>query len=252
MINISNEIRRAMKVAAEDVGNPYQFSIRLGVSNATVLKWFSGKTNRIHEETFRKMLPLLQPHMSPDEYNMWVSVSDIKPVEESLSSDENKETEAVSLKKFGIIPREVPILSLAQAAGYEPAIQPLCDYLKETSDRNAVFYDTPDNCFALEVYGDSMAPDYPNGSIALVAAGEYPQRGDIVAAKLSTGQIVIKEYHRKDNVIKLSSLNPNGKNFEWHCKEQPGYVQWMWPVVEITLRPRDRRWARCKMGACKN
>lgn len=140
------------------------------------------------------------------------------------------------------IPRfqPVPVISIAQAAEYEP-LEPLVDYLREVSDRTQLFVDVKDNYFAVEISGDSMSPDYPNGSIALVAAGEFPERGDIVVAKFSTGQVVIKEYHRKDNVISLTSRNPSGQNFQWHIKEKPGFIQWMFPVIEIVLHPRRQR-----------
>ena len=289
MIPISNELRVAIKKAAEDVGNPYQLSLKAGVSNATVLKWLDGKTSKIYEKTLEQLLPLLLIHMSREEmenyrqiveYGVAECKIDLSRVDESCvnvdtlrerlevserlleklsvalgkpescgkPTEEPVSNDAVPISDSGIVPKAVPVLSFAQAAGYEPAFEPMCDYIRETSDRTAVFYDVPENCFALEVSGDSMAPDYPNGSIALVAAGEYPQRGDIVAAKLSTGQVVIKEYHRKDNVIRLESINPEGKNFEWHCKEQPGFVMWMWPVVEITLKPRAQRWAKRGQG----
>lgn len=291
MIPISNELRAAIKKAADDVGNPYQLSLKAGVSNATVLKWLDGKTSKIYEKTLYQLLPWLLVHLSVDEAENYRQIVeyiiaeckiDLSRVDDSCTNVENLNErldvseklleklndfiaihrgksisyqnqvktaapapdDGVPLENSGIIPKGVPVLSFAQAAGYEPAFEPLCDYIRETSDRSAVFYDVPENCFALEISGDSMAPDYPNGSIALVAAGEYPQRGDIVAAKLSTGQVVIKEYHRKDNVIRLESINPEGKNFEWHCKEQPGFVMWMWPVIEITLKPRAQRWAR--------
>lgn len=293
MIPISDELRTAMKKAAEDVGNPYQLSLKAGVSNATVLKWLDGKTSKIYEKTLYQLLPWLLIHMSMEElenyqrtveYIITECKLDLARVDESCCNVESLQerldiseklleklknfltakkwksgangkimadpvvSEAVPITESGIMPKAIPVLSFAQAAGYEPALEPLCDYLQETSDRTAVFYDVPENCFALEVSGDSMAPDYPNGSIALIAAGEFPQRGDIVAAKLSNGQVVIKEYHRSNNIITLTSINPDGKNFEWHCKEQPGYVQWMWPVIEINLKPRDRRWAQGKMG----
>ena len=157
---------------------------------------------------------------------------------------ENSEVKPLDLGKV----KAVPVLSFAQAAGYEPALIPLCDYIRETSDKSALFIDVKDNYFALEVSGDSMSPDYPDGSIALVASGEFPERGDIVAAKLLDGEVVIKEYHRKNNVITLQSINPNGKSFEWNCKENPGYIQWMWPVIEIALKPRARRWAKTIIG----
>lgn len=290
MIPISTELRNVIKKAAEDIGNPYQLSLKAGVSNATVLKWLNGKTAKIYEKTFDQLFPLLIVHMSKEEIENYCqlveySVAECKialsridescinvdslyerlEVAEKLlerlnaalitktgynppGSPDSAIRDVGSIRESGIVPRAIPVLSFAQAAGYEPALEPLCDYLHEISDRTSIFYDVPENCFALEILGDSMAPDYPNGSIALVAAGEFPQRGDIVVAKLATGQVVIKEYHRCNNVITLKSINPSGKSFEWHCKEQPGYIQWMWPVIEINLKPRDRRWAQRKMG----
>ncbi|UKI34098.1 MAG: hypothetical protein L6W00_12265 [Lentisphaeria bacterium] len=67
MIPISNELRVAIKKAAEDVGNPYQLSLKAGVSNATVLKWLDGKTSKIYEKTLEQLLPLLLIHMSREE-----------------------------------------------------------------------------------------------------------------------------------------------------------------------------------------
>ena len=140
--------------------------------------------------------------------------------------------------------RAVPVLSFAQAAGFEPAVEPLCDYIKENAERTQPFMDVPETWFALEVHGDSMEPDYPDGSIALVAAGEFPERGDIVVAKLSTGQVVMKEYHRKNGMITLTSRNPQGQTFEWNIKEQPGFIQWMFPVMQIMINTRAQRHAR--------
>lgn len=291
MIPISNELKKAIEKAAEEAGNPYQLSIMVGVSNATVIKWLNGATSKIYEDTLIRLLPLLLPHLDKDavkkyqaifEYSVNECKLDLAKVNENsvnvddlhdrLELSENlfkkinlylslhektgisAPSEKIVMKENEVTPiaagqlRPVPVLSFAQAAGYEPAIEPICDYLRETTEETAMFSDVRENYFALRVDGDSMSPDYPHGSIALVAAGEFPQRGDIVAAKLHDGQVVIKEYHRKDNVISLESINPAGKSFKWHCKEQPGYVQWMWPVIEITLKPRERRWAKSKAG----
>jgi len=37
-------------------------------------------------------------------------------------------------------------------------------------------------------------------------------------------------------------------NFNWHCKEDPGFVMWMYPVIEVTLKLRNRRWERTRNG----
>jgi phage repressor protein C with HTH and peptisase S24 domain len=136
--------------------------------------------------------------------------------------------------------KPVPVISIAQAAEYEP-IQPLIDYLKEVSERTKLFLEVNDRHFAVEIVGDSMAPAYPDGSIALVDSGDFPENGDIVVAKFSTGQVVIKEYYKNDGMIKLLSRNPHGQNFEWKLKDKPGFIQWIYPVVEITLHPRKQR-----------
>ena len=94
-----------------------------------------------------------------------------------------------------------------------------------------------------------MSPVLPDGTFVYIAGGEYPERGDLVAAKIrETGQVVVKKYHRKDNIITLSSINPSGVNFEWHTKEQFGYVEWMYPVIEYTVQARKQRWERHKNG----
>ncbi|MBN2640376.1 MAG: helix-turn-helix domain-containing protein [Victivallales bacterium] len=145
--------------------------------------------------------------------------------------------------------REVPVISFAQAAGYEPALEPIDDYAKECSDITEVFSsEIKPGYFALRVEGDSMSPEFPHGTNLLVAGGEFPQRSDIVVAKLRDGQVVVKRYERKNNVIELLSENPKGKSFKWHCKEDPNFVIWMYPVIEVNLKLRDRRWERIKNG----
>ena len=98
MIPISNELRAAMKKAAEDVGNPYQLSLKAGVSNATVLKWLDGKTSKIYEKTLDQLLPWLIVHMSAEEvgnYHRIVEYSvaecklDLARVDESCTNVDN-------------------------------------------------------------------------------------------------------------------------------------------------------------------
>ena len=225
---IRNAFRR-LRLMNSDISQA-EIARRMGLSPQHLNKIYKNMPTHFNDSTWATIEPILRPYLDV-----------------ALTPDPT-DNEVIAIREANVQFRSVPVISFAQAAGYEPALEPLCDYLRETSDRTALFYDVPENCFALEILGDSMAPDYPNGSIALVAAGEFPQRGDIVVAKLQTGQVVIKEYHRCNNVITLKSINPQGKNFEWHCKEQPGYVQWMWPVIEVNLKPRDRRWSQRKMG----
>jgi|GEM_PF-1980448 len=144
--------------------------------------------------------------------------------------------------------QKVPVLSFAQAAGYEPALEPLEVYANNCADAYETFSNVKQGYFALTVEGDSMSPQLPDGSTVLVAGGQFPERGDVVVARLRDGQVVIKHYCRRDNVIRLESFNPAGKSFQWHCKEDPGFIQWMFPVVEAKIDLRKQRWENCCNG----
>ena len=237
-ITVNREIIAAINRAAEKAGSKSALSRQSCVNQPTLNMLSNGNTKSITRATWEKLYPFLQPYLS-DDYPAPV------PSRPMRGSDFGADAEAAPLKtqKF----RAVPVLTFAQAAGFEPALEPLCDYLREASDRSQIFFDVPDTYFALEIQGNSMEPDYPHGSIALVAAGEFPERGDIVVAKLSTGQVVIKEYHRRNGVITLSSRNPEGQTFEWNIKEQPGFIQWMFPVVQVIISPRSQRHAKAQM-----
>lgn len=224
--------RKVKNITQDELGNKLG-----GIIKQNISMWERGA-----RPIPKKYYPVLEKIFGEDIYDE----STAFPSRQMESGDFSSDSEIRPLDLNRV--KEVPILSFAQAAGYEPALIPLCDYIRETSDRSAMFIDVKENYFALEISGDSMSPDYPDGSIALVASGEFPERGDIVAAKLLDGEVVIKEYHRKNNVITLKSINPNGKNFEWNCKENPGYIQWMWPVIEISIKTRARRWAKTIMG----
>ena len=147
-------------------------------------------------------------------------------------------------------PCEAPVISFAQAAGYDPTVEPIECYVKNCAEETMLVSEFKPGMFALKVEGDSMAPLLHNGAKVLVKGGEYPQRGDIVVAKIrETGQVVIKEYHRKDNVVRLESLNAeNGCRFEWNCKETPGYCLWMYPVLKAEIDLRAFRWEKSRLN----
>jgi SOS-response transcriptional repressor LexA/DNA-binding Xre family transcriptional regulator len=160
-----------------------------------------------------------------------------------------KASHELALVKHGDL-HQIPVISFCQAASYDVTAEPIDAFLKDCSDETIDCTIEPRNgYFALRVEGDSMSPVLPDGTIVYVAGGEYPERGDLVAAKIrETGQVVVKKYHRKDNVIRLESINPAGNNFEWHSKEQFGYAEWMYPVIEYVVQARKQRWERYKNG----
>ncbi len=137
---------------------------------------------------------------------------------------------------------EVPVLGFASAIGWEPAVEPWDDFLKGCADDYHSFVDVKKGYFALRVEGQSMSPSFPDGTLLLVAGGEFPKRGDLVVAKLSDlgGIVVVKRYQCKDSVVSLESEHKDGQNFEINKKEEHGRIIWMYPVrkAEIDLRAR--------------
>lgn len=146
--------------------------------------------------------------------------------------------------------REVPVLGAAAAAGYEPAVEPLDDWLTGFGEETDSWPSDQvgENYFCLRVAGDSMSPEFPDGTILLVAAGEYPQRGDVVVARLADhGEVVVKEYHRHHNVVELRAEHPDGQSYTIDLKAEPGRLVWMWPVVQARIDLRRRRWERHRL-----
>jgi len=232
-VKITDEIRNAIKEYADKCGNVYQLSKKIGVSHSTILFWLDGRTNNISGDIWHeKLLPLLRPYLKYAESHSKIA----KGGEDRVHYG----SEVRSATKLN----EVPVLNFAQAAGYDPAFEPIDDYALNCSSETALFEsEVYPGYFALSVEGESMSPVLPPGTIIYVAGGEYAESGDIVVAKIrETMQVIIKKYHRSDGHIKLNSINPDGQSFEWKIEERP--LAWMWPVIEYTVKARQQRWEK--------
>ncbi len=221
-MKITREIKKALEKAVDDCGSVFQLSKKLGVSHSTVLFWLNGKTSNMSGDVwYEKVKPIL--------------------------AMENRGAYASGDEASGISNlQKVPVISFANAMGYDPTLEPIDSYAKDCSDELATFMSTKkDGYFALRVEGDSMSPVLPNGSIIYVAGGEFAENGDLVVAKIrDSGQVVVKNYSRNGSDIVLESINPRGKTFKWNTKEQPDYLVWMWPVIEYTVKARRQRWEK--------
>jgi SOS-response transcriptional repressor LexA len=239
---IDRQIRDSITKATEFYGGQSALERICGVSQKNISRYVSGKGYKMSLDFWKKLFPCCRHFIPMDKMDRYdpQNIENFPQPPPMLQDFTNNP--ASGIPNF----QPVPVISIAQAAEYEP-LEPLVDYLRKVSDRTQLFVDGKDNYFAVEISGDSVSPDYPSGSIALVAAGEFPEHGDIVVAKFSTGQVVIKEFHRENNIISLLSRNPAGQNFEWHIKEKPGFIQWMFPVVEIVLKPRNQRRAKTRI-----
>ncbi len=237
-MNLTPEIKEAIKKAIDLHGNVTQFAKHLGIAHSTVLFWLSGKTTQVSGRLWaQKLRPSLMPFLGP-------SVFADRPLNKSFFQTHEESAGYSSEVSSAPQMHEAYVISFAQAASFDPAIEPIDCYAKDCGEETAVFAnEVKPGYFAIKVEGDSMCPDFPPGTVLLVAGGEYPQRGDTVVAKLrGNGQVVVKSYQRKDNIIRLESVNSSGKCFEWDCKDNPGYLDWMYPVLEANIDLRAKRW----------
>jgi phage repressor protein C with HTH and peptisase S24 domain len=81
--------------------------------------------------------------------------------------------------------------------------------------------------------------EFGKSAILLVASEEYPVDGDMVVAKLRNGKLITKYYLRKDNIIHLSSKNNDKDDVIWRYQEDPGLLQWVYPIVEVNIKFRS-------------
>ena len=134
--------------------------------------------------------------------------------------------------------RRVPLMTFSQAANYEPALESIESFANLCSDQTALFPDVQVGSFALLLDHNNDASEFAHSAILLVSGDEYPVHGDMVVAKLRSGELITKYYLRKDNIVHFKSKNADIDNLVWHYKEDPGYVQWMYPIVEVNLKLR--------------
>ncbi|MCP3966263.1 MAG: LexA family transcriptional regulator [Lentisphaerae bacterium] len=134
--------------------------------------------------------------------------------------------------------RKYDVIDFSKAAEYEPALEAPHVFAAEHACSSAYFTSGSENCFGLKVETDEFAPEFPQNSVLLVAGSEYPCSNDIVVAKLRNGNVVVRRYHRDNGIVTLSPENFTGVKFEWNCSLNPGYIQWMFPIVEATLKLR--------------
>lgn len=105
-------------------------------------------------------------------------------------------------------------------------LRPIIKYQLPVSAGNGQFLDSDDYeivdvgnevplkaTFGVDITGDSMEPDYPDGSTAWVKRQEVIDNGQIGVFILN-GEGFIKKYRKADNGIELISINPKYKPIE--------------------------------------
>ena len=90
---------------------------------------------------------------------------------------------------------------------------------------------TDENCYALEIVGDSMSPVFRAGDRVVVAPNQTVRRGDRVVVKTSDGEIMAKELRSlTQRKVGLISLNPDYDDRELDRRD----VQWIARIVWVS------------------
>lgn len=132
------------------------------------------------------------------------------------------------------VTRRIPVVGMAAAAMYDPAFSQICD-LWDASDETVPCVIDRDGIFALRIQGDSMEPALHDGDVVAVDPNALPATGDVAIVCLRTEGLVIKRWHWRHGIIRLESLNPDGKTYQWTKEEvhQQGLILWRWKVLGV-------------------
>jgi transcriptional regulator with XRE-family HTH domain len=102
----------------------------------------------------------------------------------------------------GITARVIPLLSWAQA-GTTQAWDDVYEHEGFTG-----FNVRDPKAVAIQIRGDSMEPQFPQGTIAIVYPSIEAKSGDLVIARLSDGTVMFKRLHVDGDHYTFISLNP--------------------------------------------
>lgn len=90
---------------------------------------------------------------------------------------------------------------------------------------------TDENCYALEIAGDSMLPVYRAGDRIVVAPNQTVRRGDRVVVKTLDGEIMAKELRRMTaHKVSLLSLNSDYEDREFDRSD----LRWIARIVWVS------------------
>lgn len=101
----------------------------------------------------------------------------------------------------GLKPRKIPLITIAQA-GELTSWEDIDDF--EGIDSFA----TDPRALAVRIRGDSMAPDYKEGTIAILYPSIPPRSDNLVVARLTDGSVLFKRLHIAGDKYHFLSINP--------------------------------------------
>lgn len=213
---------------------------QIGVSHTTVGRWTHGDTKTIRNAIWMRLHPIIQPYLEEEEPERWLTE---KPAVYQTNKA-RKGTPLTQVNKAKL--KRVPVIGIAQAASYCPAVESWSTFLDEHGDTD-MWDEVEDGCLLLRVEGTSGLPLLSPGALLYTDTRIFPKRGELVVALMTDNELpVVKYYDRIDNVVHLLSINDDEdcKNFTIDLKD-PGAdrIVWMHPVTDIRTKPPTKRLA---------
>lgn len=197
---------------------------RIGVTQPTVSDWRNGKISTIRPAYAKRLREVLGAHIDPD-----------APVVQPMPNSEFQ---------------EVPMIPAEDLAGFAPALTPLVEFITNHQQGTHAFQGVPDAdiSFAVRVSSYNLSPDFPPGTVLLVAGGAYPQNGDLVLARIhGIDGLICADYSVTDHHVTFH--HPNGDviaRIDLVAEAQK--IVWAWPVLRADIDLRRQRWERKREG----
>lgn len=238
-MKVTPEILDAIDRASDYYGNITLLAQHLGIAHSTILFWRSGKTTNISGKLWiEKIHQKLKPFMPGGIH--YKEMESLNAAKYQLRDDRAAYGSEHASKENP----DVFITTFEKFAEFDPLVESPVDFAKKHpsgSGKVKFACEVKDGYFALA--SDASVKSFcPDGTAFLVAWGEYPQDGGIVAAKLrDSGQILIAHFQKQENRIRLIPLSGK-KTYEWPAKENSMNLLWMYPVYEIRIDLAANKW----------
>ena len=152
---------------------------------------------------------------------------------DELCGRPNDETDGIETV---LIQAMVPVVGMAAAAHYNPSLSPITEVWESTDEFVPYTGIHPQSAFGVQIVGDSMSPAIVEGDIVIALYDVFPVSGKCCLALHRRDGILCKKWVRKDNLIRLESLNrPEGRDYEWTMDEymQENPLIWCYKVEAV-------------------
>lgn len=187
--------------------SPADLSRAVGVTQASITFWLSGKTQNLKSEN------ALALERATGYRSKWlISGKGPKRLDSTQQEDDSP---VYAGKRAGV--RSIPIVGTARMG--EGGFYEELSSIPGAGDGHINMATNDPNAYGLRVRGNSMAPAIRDGWYVLVEPNSAPAVGEYVLVKLKDGQRMVKELlYQRGEVIEVLSVN-NGERMTIYAEE---------------------------------